>query len=321
MGMNENATKEVFAGIDVSKQMLDVAIEPDVYIRCANDESGIAEVIERLASAQIALVVLEATGGLETRVASALVAAGLPTAVVNPRQARDFARASGQLAKTDKVDAKMLAAFARAMRPQARALKDEATRELDALLVRRRQLVAMRSQEQVRLPTTMSGYALKDLKAHLSWLDKHVAKTDSEIATRLRGSAAWRVKDDLLRSIPGVGEVTSRTMLAKCPELGCLDRHQVAKLIGVAPLANDSGKRKGYRTVWGGRAEIRAVLYMASVTAIRCNPAIREFAERLRSKGKPPKVVIVACMRKLLVIMNAMLKTNATFRSMELKTS
>jgi transposase len=257
------------------------------------------------------LIVMEATGGLETPVASELAAKGLPVAVINPRQARDFAKASGQLAKTDQVDAAGLAAFARAIRPAIKPLKDADTRALDDLVTRRRQLIAMRVQETLRLGSAASKPLQKNLKAHIVWLDKQIAKLNDDLTKCLRNSEVWKTKDDLLRGIPGVGAVTTLTMLAKCPELGALNRREIAKLTGVAPLANDSGKHRGRRFIWGGRAEVRAVLYMAAVSAIRCNPAIRAFADRLKQAGKPPKVVIVACMRKLLTIMNSMLKNNA----------
>jgi transposase len=232
-------------------------------------------------------------------------------AVINPRQARDFAKATGQLAKTDQVDAGVLCAFARAIRPAVRTIKNADTRDLDALVTRRRQLIAMRVQEVLRLGSAGSPVLRTNLKKHIVWLDKQIAGLDGELTTRLRASDVWRAKDDLLQGIPGVGAVTSVTLLAKCPELGQLNRREIAKLTGVAPLSNDSGKHRGKRFVWGGRADVRAVLYMATVSAIRCNPAIQAFAERLKQAGKPAKVVIVACMRKLLTVMNAMVKNNA----------
>jgi transposase len=258
--------------------------------------------------------VMEATGGLEMRLASELAAKGLPVAVINPRQARDFAKATGQLAKTDLVDATVLAAFARAIRPAVRPIKDVDTRELDDLVTRRRQLIDMRVQETLRLGTA-SKVQRKSVTAHIAWLDKRIAKLDDDLSKRLRASDAWRTKDDLLRGIPGVGAVTTLTLLAKCPELGALNRRQIAALVGVAPRANDSGKHRGKRFVWGGRADVRAVLYMATVSAIRCNDDIKAFAQRLKQAGKPTKVVIVACMRKLLTIMNAMVKNNIQWTS------
>lgn len=309
--MNSNQI-ESFVGIDVAKNTLDLRLEPvGESLHVAYDDPGIAEIRKRLLALAPTLIVMEATGGLETRLACELTACGLPVAVINPRQARDFAKATGQLAKTDRVDATVLAHFARAIRPAVRVLKDADTRDLDDLVTRRRQLIAMRVQETLRLGTAESKALQKNLKKHIVWLDKQIANLDDDLTKRLRTSDAWRTKDDLLQGIPGVGAVTSVTLLAKCPELGQLNRREIAKLSGVAPLANDSGKHRGKRFVWGGRADVRAVLYMAAVSAIRCNPAIKAFAERLKQAGKPAKVVIVACMRKLLTIMNAMVKNNA----------
>jgi transposase len=311
MGMNEKSV-ESFVGIDVSKNTLDLRIEPaGEAMHVAYDDQGIAQVCRRLVEALPTLIVMEATGGLETRLAGELAAKGLPVAVINPRQARDFAKATGQLAKTDKVDAAMLCAFARAIRPAVRPLKSADARELDDLVNRRHQLVEIRVQETLRLSTASSKALQKSLKTHIAWLDKRITKLDHDLKDRLQTSDAWKVKDDLLRGIPGVGDVTSMTMLAKCPELGQLNRREIAKLVGVAPLADDSGKHRGKRFIWGGRADVRAVLYMATVAAMRCNPAIKSFAQRLKMAGKPAKLVIAACMRKLLTIMNTMIKTNS----------
>jgi len=308
------STVEKFVGIDVSKTALDVCVQPSGQaLHVAYDEAGIGRIVECLQEARPALIVMEATGGLEIRLASELASAGWPVAVINPRQVRDFAKATGQLAKTDRVDAAVLAAFAKAIRPQARPLKDADTRALNDMVSRRRQLIAMRVQETLRLGTAASRPLQKSLNKHIAWLDKQIAEVDGDLSKRLRGSDVWRAKDDLLRAIPGVGAITSLTMLAKCPELGTLNRREIAALAGVAPLANDSGRHRGKRFIWGGRAEVRAVLYMATVSAIRCNDTIKTFAERLKKAGKPPKVVIVACMRKLLTIMNAMLKNNAAW--------
>ena len=300
-----------FVGIDISKDSLDLCIEPEgEVLHLAYDDKGIAQVVKRLAQVAPTLIVMEATGGLEMRLASELAAKGLPVAVINPRQARDFAKATGQLAKTDLVDAAVLAAFARAIRPAVRPIKDVDTRELDDLVTRRRQLIDMRVQETLRLGTA-STLQRKSVTAHIAWLDKRIVKLDDDLSKRLRASDAWRTKDDLLQGIPGVGAITSLTMLAKCPELGQMNRREIAALVGVAPRANDSGKHRGKRFVWGGRADVRAVLYMATVSAIRCNNDIKAFAARLKQAGKPAKVIIVACMRKLLTIMNAMVKNNA----------
>jgi transposase len=252
---------------------------------------------------------MEATGGLEMRAAGELAAQGLCLAVVNPRQVRDFAKASGQLAKTDRIDTHVLCGFGRAIRPVARPIKDALVQELDDLVSRRRQLVEMRVQETLRLHGASKVQA-KSLKAHIGWLDKRIKDIEIDLGARLRSSDAWRVKDDLLLSIPGVGEITSRSVLSRCPEIGKLTRREIAKLAGLAPLNNDSGKYRGERHIWGGRADVRSVLYMATVSAIRCNPVIKQFADKLKLAGKAPKVVIVACMRKLLTIMNAMIKNN-----------
>lgn len=311
--MNETKV-EVFVGIDVSKSTLDVCIEPHGQtLHVAYDEAGARQVVSRLKEANPVLIVIEATGGLEVRIATELASLGLPVAVINPRQARDFAKATGRLAKTDQVDAAVLAAFAKAIRPQARPLKDVDTRALDDMVSRRRQLIDIRVQEILRLGTAASKPLQKSLNQHIAWLDKRIAEIDTDLTRRLRESDMWRTKDDLLRSIPGVGAVTTLTMLAKCPELGTLNRREIAALTGVAPLANDSGKHRGKRFIWGGRADVRAVLYMATLSAIGCNDTIKAFAQRLKKAGKPPKVVIVACMRKLLTIMNSMLKNNTSW--------
>ncbi len=302
--------REQFVGIDVSKGTLDLCIDPAAAAMHVDyDDTGINQVVNCLVDLTPTLIVMEATGGLEMRLAGELVAKGLPVAIINPRQARDFAKATGQLAKTDLVDAAILAAFARAIRPAVRPIKDADTRDLDDLVSRRRQLMNMRVQEMLRKGTA-SKVQMKSLTAHITWLDKCIADLDDGLSKRLRASDVWRTKDDLLRGIPGVGAVTSLTMLAKCPELGQLNRREIAALAGVAPLAKDSGKHRGKRFVWGGRADVRAVLYMATISAIRFNCRIKDFAERLRQAGKPGKVVIVACMRKLLTIMNVIIKNN-----------
>lgn len=303
-------TVEKFVGIDVSKETLDLCMEPaGEMLHVDYDDKGISQVVKCLVALAPTLIVMEATGGLEMRLAGELAAKTLPVAIINPRQARDFAKATGQLAKTDLVDAAILAAFARAIRPTVRQIKDADTRDLDDLVTRRRQLVDMRVQETLRMGTA-SKVQKKSLAAHITWLDKRITDLDDDLTRRLRASDIWKTKDDLLRGIPGVGAVTSLTMLAKCPELGQLNRREIAALTGVAPLAKDSGKYRGKRFVWGGRADVRAVLYMATVSAIRFNSAIKAFAERLKQAGKPTKVVIVACMRKLLTIMNAIIKNN-----------
>jgi transposase len=303
---------ERFVGIDVSKDSLDVHVDPAAAAlprHLGYDDAALAHLCQALTQLKPTLIVMEASGGLEQRVACELASRGLAVAVVNPRQVRSFARAHGELAKTDAIDARILCAFARAIRPAARPPKDADTRELADILARRRQLVDMRVQELQRQHTATLRTMRKSLADHLAWLDKRIERLDEDMGERLRKSDVWRAKDDLLQSIPGVGPVLSRTMLGLCPELGELNRREIAKLIGVAPLANDSGKHRGRRRIWGGRADVRRVLYMATQAAIRHNPDIAAFAGRLRAAGKLPKVVIAACMRKLLTIMNTMLKT------------
>lgn len=308
------ADEGCFVGIDVAKDTLDMCIdlahgEAQQAGALPYDATGVAQLGERLAALAPTLIVLEATGGLETTLASELVARGLPVAVVNPRQVRDFARCTGELAKTDRIDARVLCAFARAIRPAPRGIPDAATRELAELLARRRQLVEMRMQEMQRVHTAASKAAQKSLQAHIAWLDKRIGEIDTDLRSRLRQSEAWRAKDDLLRSIPGIGDVNSFTMMARCPELGQLNRREISKLVGVAPLACDSGKYRGKRRIQGGRFDVRKTLYMAAISAMRHNATIKEFAQRLKAAGKPSKVVIVACMRKLLTIMNVVIKT------------
>lgn len=296
----------VVVGIDVSKAQLDAAFgAEDEVVGFANDEHGIAGLLERLKALRPALVVMEASGGYETAAATAIAAAGLRLAVVNPRQVRDFARATGRLAKTDRIDARMLAAFGKAVEPQITRLPDEDAQALQEMLLRRQQLVAMRAQERQRLEHSQ-GLMRKQIKKHIDWLDQEIAKLDVDITAGLRKSPAWRAKDELLRSFKGVGPITSGTLLAALPELGCLGRRPIAALVGVAPFNWDSGKMRGKRSIHGGRARIRTLLYMATTSAVRCNPVIRAFYERLRSRGKPHKVAMVACMRKVLTILNAM---------------
>lgn len=279
-------THESFVGIDVSKDWLDIAWLTGQTLRVEHSDEAIAGLIERLLEQPPTLIVLEATGGLETALASALAAQGLAVAVVNPRQVRDYARACGRLAKTDRVDALILAAFASAIRPQARPLPDEETRALGDLLARRRQLIDMRVQEKLRLERA-SAMQRDSLREHITWLDERIVRIDTELTHALRTSPVWREKDDLLQAIPGVGKITRATLLALLPELGSLNGKEIAALAGVAPFNRDSGKHQGERIVWGGRSQVRRVLYMAAVSAARCNPVIREFYQRLRSQGKP----------------------------------
>src|SRR3990167_8514769 len=309
---------ERFVGIDVSKGSLDAFADPPSEMltrHCGYDDAALKVLSDTLARLAPTLVVMEASGGLERRAAAELASRGVCLAVVNPRQVRNFARASGVLAKTDAIDARVLCAFARAIRPAARAPRDADTIELAELLSRRRQLVDIRVQELQRQHTADSRSMKKSLSEHLAWLDKRIARLDEDMGQRLRKSDVWRAKDDLLQSIPGVGPVLSRTMLGMCPELGVLNRREISKLIGLAPLANDSGKHRGRRRIWGGRADVRRVLYMATQAAIRHNPDIAVFAKRLNDAGKLPKVVIVACMRKLLTVMNTMIKSGQPWHS------
>jgi transposase len=275
-------------------------------------------VVERLATLHPALIVLEATGGMEIPLTSALATAGLPVVVVNPRQVRDFARASGLLAKTDALDAQVLAQFAEVMRPQPRLLPDPEARALAALLTRRRQLVEMLTAEKNRLLSASSSIR-KSLRAHITWLERELQRTDTDLTTAIQQSPVWREKDELLRSVPGVGPVLTSTLLANLPELGTLTNKQIAALVGVAPLNRDSGTLRGRRTVWGGRAQVRAVLYMSAIVAARFNPVIRSFYQRLQRAGKAKKVALTACMRKLLTILNAMLKNRTSWRQMEVQ--
>jgi transposase len=297
----------VFVGIDVSKAQLDVAMRPDGRFSCANDAHGLAQLLARLQAVPPTLVVLEATGGMELPLTSALVLAGVPVVVVNPRQVRDFAKATGQLAKTDAIDAQVLARFAEAIRPQPRPLPDEQAQALAALVTRRQQLIDMLVAEKNRLASARPTIR-KNLRAHIAWLERALQQADTDLADAIRQSPVWREKDELLRTVPGIGPVVTTTLLAHLPELGTLTHKQIAALVGVAPLNRDSGTLRGRRTVWGGRAHVRTTLYMAAIVAARFNPVIRAFYQRLRTAGKAKKVALVACMRKLLTIINAMLK-------------
>ncbi len=306
--------REGFVGIDVSTAQLDVAVRPAGRFAAPNDEAGVAQVLARLNAMPPTLVVVEATGGLEIPLVGALAAAGVPVVVVNPRQVRDFAKAAGRLAKTDAVDAQTLAHFAEVLRPEPRPLPDEQTQALAALLARRRQLVEMRTAEQNRLASARPAVR-KSLRAHITWLERELAHTDRDLAHAIRESPVWREKEALLRSMPGVGPVLTTTLLATLPELGTLTGKQIAALVGVAPFNRDSGTWRGKRAVWGGRAPIRAVLYMGALVAARFNPVIRAFYRRLCAAGKAKKVALTACMRKLLLILNAMLKHRTPWRT------
>ncbi len=298
-----------FIGIDVAKAELVWAQRPAGSAAAVpNDEAGIRGLIEELQRLRPALIVLEATGGHERALVAALATVGLPVVVVNPRQVRDFARATGQLAKTDALDAHILALFAERVRPEPRPLPDADAQLLAGLLARRRQLLEMLTAERNRLGTALPPVR-RSLHKHIQWLERQLRDVDHDLDQAVQVSPAWRAKEDLLRSVPGIGRVVSRTLVAHLPELGHLSRQQIAKLVGVAPLARDSGTLRGRRLVWGGRAPVRAALYMSALVAARRNPVIRAFSTRLVAAGKPKKLALTACMRKLLTIVNAMLRT------------
>lgn len=301
-------TTEAFIGIDVARDSLEVASRPaGDHWQVANNPAGIAALVSRLQPLRPTLIVLEATGGLELPVLAALGSAGLPVVAVNPRQVRDFAKATGKLAKTDSIDAQVLAHFADGVRPAVRPLPDAATQALGALVTRRRQLVEMLTAEENRHKTAPTAIRA-DIHAHILWLRKRLKGVDKELSQAVRSSPLWREQEDLLRSVPGVGPVVSVTLLADLPELGTLDRKQIAALVGLAPLNRDSGTMRGRRTIWGGRATVRAALYMAALVGSRFNPVLRALYARLVAAGKSKKVALTACMRKLLTILNALLK-------------
>jgi transposase len=304
---------QVCVGIDVSQSQLDVAVRPGTCFSVSNDEVGWATLVAQLRHLVPVRIVLEATGGLEMPLVGALAVASLPVVVVNPRQVRDFARATGQLAKTDALDAQILAHFAEVIRPPLRPFPDAQTQALAALSARRRHLIAMLTAEKNRLRTATPAIR-RSLRRHLVWLQRERTQLDTELAEAIQASPVWRDKDDLLRSVPGVGPVLTTTVLANLPELGALTHKQIAALVGVAPLNRDSGTLHGKRMVWGGRAQVRAALYMAAIVATRYNPTIKTFYQRLCQAGKAKKVALTACMRKLLTILNAMLKSSTSWR-------
>jgi transposase len=309
----------MFVGIDVAKAELVVSVLPSAErFIVENDEQGVRTLVERLRATSPTLIVLEATGGYELLAVAALAAAAFPVVVVNPRQVRDFAKATGQLAKTDRIDADILARFADVVRPDVRVIPDAAAHELDTLLTRRRQLLEMLQAERNRVGQVFgSGKKLvrKSLKAHIAFLERQLRMTDIDLGTMVKESPVWRERDELLRSVPGVGPVLSRTLLADLPELGSLSRREIAKLVGVAPLSRDSGTMRGRRFVQGGRAAVRGVLYMAALVATKRNAVIRAFYTRLLAVGKPKKLALVACMRKLLTILNIMVRTDTTWNA------
>lgn len=313
-------TPRTYVGIDVAKAKLDVASYPSrVTDTQPNTEEGIAVLVKVLQAAAPALIVVEATGGYELPLVRALVEAALPVIVVNPRQVRDFAKATGQLAKTDAIDARVLALFAARVQPPVRPQPDAATQELAALLARRRQLVEMITAEKHRRSRATPSIR-KSIHAHLRWLESQLKSLDADITQRIHQSPIWQAQEEVLRSVPGVGPVMSRTVLADLPELGTLTRRQIAALVGVAPLNRDSGMWRGARSCWGGRAPVRTALYMATLVATRCNPVIRRAYEALCARGKKRKVALVACMRKLLTILNAMLKHQTPWQEHQYQT-
>jgi transposase len=300
----------VFVGIDVSKAQLDIAVRPQQRTWSVTyDEQGVTELVETLRQLGPQLIVLEPTGGYEGRVVAALALAGLPVVVVNARYIRHFAQAAGILAKTDRLDASVLAHYAAALRPMVRPLPDAQTREMAALLTRRRQLIDMRTAETNRQECTTARVRC-EIDTHIAWLDKRLVALDKELTAAIKTSPLWREREDLLQSMPGVGPGLARTLILHLPELGQLDRWQVAALIGVAPLNRDSGTLRGRRGTWGGRASVRNVLFMAALSAIHYNPVIKSFYERLRKAGKRHKVAMVACMRRMLTILNTMVRNN-----------
>jgi transposase len=303
----------IFVGIDVAKQDLAIHLRPsDEHFSVTNDERGVRKLVTRLSELRPKLIVLEATGGLEIVAVSSLAAHALPVVVVNPRQIRHYAKATGELSKTDRIDARIISLFAERVRPEVRAIPDDEARELDALLGRRRQLLAMLQAEKNRLTQLIflpgKQQVRKSIKKHISFLERELRGAESDLEDAVRKSPIWRERDDLLQSVPGVGRVLSFTLLSDLPELGRLSRREIAKLVGVAPLSWDSGTLRGHRFIQGGRQSVRRALYMGALVATRYNPVIRAFYQRLLEAGKPKKVALVACMRKLLTILNTMVR-------------
>jgi transposase len=298
----------MYVGIDVSKATLDVGVHPSGETwQIANEPDAIAALVDRFVAQPPELIVVEATGGYERAVVAACGAAGLPIVVVNPRQVRDFAKAMGLLAKTDRIDAGVLALFGERIRPELRELPGEDVQELEALVARRRQILEMLGSERNRLEHA-KGAVRKDLQEHIRYLEKRLKRVELEMDGRIQASPLWRAQDELLRSVPGIGPVVSRTLIGELPELGRLTQKRIASLVGVAPFPCDSGKKRGQRIIWGGRAGVRSALYMAAVVGVRRNAALKQFYQRLKAAGKPSKVALVACMRKLLCILNSMVR-------------
>jgi transposase len=303
--------KQVFVGIDVSKQHLDVAMRPqNRHFVNSNDDRGIRQLVKRLAALKPQLIVLEASGGYEFLVTAALAEAQLPVALVNPQAVRKFAGATGKLAKTDKIDAQVLAHFAEALQPEPRPLPDQALKVLKAAVQRRLQVVKMISQEKNRLEKTFIPSVRQDIQEHLAWLQKRLKELDRDLNDQIRQSPLWRDRDRLYQSVPGIGPAVSRAVIAQLPEIGTLSGKKASALVGVAPFNRDSGRFRGKRMIRGGRSYLRKMLYMAAVVASQWNPVIRAFYQRLLAAGKPPKLALTACIRKLVLILNAMVKNN-----------
>jgi len=305
--------EKIYAGIDISKERLDVSLYPEDNCQTFSyDEKGMTAITEYLSKVHPAIVVLEATGGYETLIAASLSTAGIAVALTNPRQIRDFAKATGRLAKTDSIDARVIAHFAAAIKPLPKPVSDDQAQEFKDMLMRRRQIIEMITAEKNRLGKAR-GSVKKHIEAHIQWLQKELDDISHRLSEIVKSSPIWREKDDMLRSIPGVGPVLSLTLLADLPELGKLNRRQISALVGVAPFNRDSGLMRGKRTVWGGRSKVRAALYMSTLVATRYNPVIRAFYLRLCTAGKAKKVALTACMRKLLTIINAIIRTRTTW--------
>ncbi len=301
----------VVAGIDVAKSKADICILPDGIVAAFSlDEEGVLQLVDTLKASRVNLAVMEATGGYEARLAAAIFHADIPVAVVNPRQVRNYARAIGRAAKTDAIDAEVIALFALAVKPQPRALPDAMAAQIRELVDRRRQLMKTRTAEENRLQQASNAKVIGSIKRTIRHLEKELAAIDSDIDKHIKDSPLWLEKKELLQSVKGIGDATTRILIADLPELGKLSRYQIAALVGVAPMNRDSGKYKGYRKIIGGRSHVRHALYMATLSAIRCNPKIKTFYRHLKSNGKKGKVAMVACMRKLLVTINAMVRDN-----------
>ena len=307
--------KGTFIGVDIAKDSFEfVAYGDDRHFNMSNDETGIRQAVEQIQKLSPELLVLEATGGYELPLVAALSIAKLPVVVINPRQVRDFAKATGHLAKTDAIDAAVLSQFAAVIKPDLRPIADADMLLLKEVVSRRQQLVEMLVAERNRMGMAHNPSVKADILAHIDWLRKRLNETDGELRRQIKGSPVWKAKDDLLRTVPGVGPMTSAALLANLPELGRLNRHQIAALVGVAPFNRDSGMMRGKRAVWGGRSSLKATLYMAALSAAKWNPAIKTFYERLCASGKPKKVALTACMRKLLIVLNSMIKNNTAWR-------